>query len=56
MAEAEASGGTCGCLSFVIFCILVWALVFGLTIGGTHYSMECTSDRGVFIQEKKVDR
>lgn len=46
-ASATASGGGCGCTSVILFFILVWALIFGVTISGTHYAMTCNSESGV---------
>lgn len=43
-------GSGCGCLSAIVFLILIWALVFGVTIGGKHYGLSCTCERGVVVE------
>ena len=51
MAEGEANAGGClGCLSTILFFMLVWALIFGVTIGGVHYGISCSTDSGVSIE------
>jgi hypothetical protein len=44
-----SSGGGCGCLSIILFVMLVWALVFGVTIDGRHYGISCSMARGVEV-------
>jgi len=39
--------GCFGCLGFIAFCVILWALVFGVTIGGRHYGMSCSMEHGV---------
>lgn len=46
----SSSGGGCGCLSFVVFALLAWALIFGVTVNGVHYGISCSFDRGVEVQ------
>lgn len=49
------SGGGCGCFTFIIMCLIAWALVFGVTINGKHYGVAgCDPDNGVQING--VDR
>lgn len=43
-----------GCLGCVGFLIVVWALLFGLTIGEYHYSVSCSTERGVELQAREV--
>lgn len=39
-----------GCFKFVLVCILLWALVCGVSVGGKHYGLRgCSCDRGVEI-------
>lgn len=45
-------GGGCGCLGILVFCLLVWALAFGVTVGGRHYGIGCTCADGVAITEE----
>ncbi len=47
--EPSSSGGGCGCLSLVVFCLLIWALLFGVTVNGTHYGITCSMARGVEV-------
>jgi hypothetical protein len=42
--------GGCGCLGFIAFLIVLWALVFGVTIDGKHYGLSCSVAQGVEIQ------
>ena len=46
-------GGGCGCFSFLVFAFVIWALAFGISLGGTHYSVAgCSCNEGVVITEK----
>ncbi len=45
----DTSNGGCGCFSFIVFMIFMWALLFGVTYDGKHYGMSCSCDRGVAI-------
>ena len=48
--ESEASVTGCGgCLSIIVFAIVAWALIFGVTIGGVHHDMSCSCKRGVEV-------
>lgn len=39
-----------GCFTFVLGVIALWALLFGVTVGGKHYGLRsCSCDRGVEI-------
>lgn len=42
--------GCFGCLSLILFAFLLWALVYGVTIGGRHYSVSCTTEHGVALE------
>ncbi len=46
----QASGSPVGCLSLIITVILVWALIFGVTLDGKHYGLDCSCAHGVTIQ------
>ena len=51
MSNSERSGGGgIGCFSLVLFCILVWFLLFGVTVGGVHYGMSCDTTNGVMLE------
>lgn len=43
--------GCLGCLTPILFLTALWALIFGLTWGGTHYDLQCSSNRGVEIKK-----
>lgn len=47
---SKNKSGGCGCLGLIVFCLLIWALVFGVTVGGRHYGISCSMDRGVVIE------
>ena len=48
--KLESNGGCGGCLIFCISVIIVWALLFGVTIGGVHYGLGgCDPESGVTI-------
>lgn len=53
MSTEASGGGGCGCVSIIVFFVLVWFLLFGLTWGGTHYSMSCSTDDGVVIHTEE---
>lgn len=38
-----------GCLGTVIWCLLFWALLFGVTWHGRHYGITCSCDKGVEV-------
>jgi hypothetical protein len=49
----DDDGGGCGCwgcFSVVFALLLAWALLFGVTVGGRHYGMSCSMDRGVEVR------
>ena len=47
--SGSGGGGGCGCLGIIVFCLLVWALVFGVTVDGRHYGIGCTCAEGVTV-------
>ncbi len=48
MSETS-SGGGCGCIGLVLFGLLFWALMFGVTVDGEHYLIDCSCDNGVQV-------
>jgi hypothetical protein len=48
MSKQSSSGGF-GCISTIVFIILVWALVFGFTYNGKHYGLKCSTNNGVEV-------
>lgn len=51
MTDSSSGGGGCGCLSIVLFVILMWALCFGVTVGGHHYGFDMSCEKGVEVQK-----
>lgn len=47
--SSENSSGGCGCIGLILWCILIWALLFGVTVDGQHYLLDCSCDRGVQV-------
>jgi hypothetical protein len=47
--SSGSSGGGCGCLSIIVFFLLMWALIFGVTFEGKHYAIGCGCDEGVSV-------
>lgn len=39
-----------GCLVPIVVCILLWGLVFGVTIDGKHHGISCSRNEGVTIK------
>lgn len=49
--QVEVNGGGClGCVGFILGCIALWAIVFGVTIDGKHHEMSCSCKKGVELQ------
>ena len=38
-----------GCLGVAVTLIVLWAVLFGVTVGGKHYGLRCDSHKGVVI-------
>ena len=54
MSEAE-SGGCCGVIAATAVAIIIlWALAFGVSYGGRHYSLSCTCD-GVRVENRSAE-
>jgi hypothetical protein len=41
--------GCAGCLITILAIIGIWAVCFGVTIGGKHHGLSCSRDKGVVI-------
>ena len=52
-SSSSSSSGGGSCLGCVIFIIVMWAVIFGVTWQGIHYSMDCSSSDGVQILEEE---
>jgi hypothetical protein len=45
-----------GIVSLILGLVILWAVLFGITCGGSLYSLKCTPERGVeIIKEKAPD-
>lgn len=42
--SGSSGGGECGCFSSVLFLLLMWALLFGVSVDGKHYGIGCSCD------------
>jgi len=36
-----------GCLASILLALVVWALVFGVTVDGKHWTISCSGSKGV---------
>jgi hypothetical protein len=45
----ELSLGWGGCLSIIFTVIILFALIFGVTIKGIHYGIDCNCNDGVVL-------
>ncbi len=55
MSKAEAtatSGGGCGCITIILTLIVIWATIFGVTIGGVHHELSCSCKKGVEVTDE----
>ena len=50
MSEYKASCSLGGCLTVIVVCIALWALVFGVTVDGKHHGLSCSSEDGVKVE------
>lgn len=46
MSNNQSNGG---CLSLIVFVIVLWAMIFGVTWNGKHHDINCSTERGVGI-------
>lgn len=44
MKLSEDLGEKFGCIGFILFCFVVWALLFGININGKHHGLSCASN------------
>lgn len=42
--------GCTGCLGVIVFVFVMWALIFGFTVGGQHYGITCSFEHGVEVR------
>ncbi len=54
MATDSSSASPLGCIPFVIGILTVWALLFGVTVGGKHHDVSCSCSRGVDITTREA--
>jgi hypothetical protein len=52
MNENGGENGCFGCLATIVFFVVLWGLIFGVTIGGVHHALSCNTDDGVVIEKK----
>jgi hypothetical protein len=48
-------GGGFGCLGIIVGVIVIWALVFGVTVDGNHYGLSCSCNDGVTVEKEHSD-
>lgn len=51
--DSGSGCGCFGCLGFIAFCFVVWSLIFGITIDGTHHDIGCSTERGVEVRHDR---
>jgi hypothetical protein len=51
MADSNNNGGGSpfGCLGCIVTILVMWALLFGVTVGGKHYGVGCSCSEGVRV-------
>ena len=49
-------GNGCGCVTTILAITFIWAVLFGVTVGGKHYGMSCTNEEGVRIDIGRVEK
>ena len=49
----RSAGGGCGCISIIVTCLALWALLFGVTYGGKHSDVSCSCNNGVEVEEER---
>ena len=50
--NVKISCGGAGCFTSILIIVALWALIFGVTIGGKHYGVTgCDSTNGVQIDK-----
>ena len=42
--------GLPGCVMVIVALIILWAILFGVTVGGQHYGLDCSCDQGVQVE------
>jgi hypothetical protein len=53
MGESSSNSSVsvgCGCLPFVLSCLVLWFLIFGLTWNHKHYDLSCSCAQGVELE------
>jgi hypothetical protein len=49
--EKKSGGGSgCGCFSTIATLLVLWALIFGVTVGGKHHRItSCSCEKGIEV-------
>ena len=42
-------------ISLIVGIVFLFAAIFGVTCGGTHYRLDCSSEQGVRINSKPIN-
>ncbi len=51
MSETRVNFGCFGCVGFILTCMVLWALIFGITYGGKHHGVTCgNGSQGVVVE------
>jgi hypothetical protein len=49
--KTEVNFGCFRCVGLILMCMLIWALIFGVTYGGVHHGVTCgNGSQGVVIE------
>ncbi len=48
--SSDANSDGWGCVSIILWVIVIWALLFGVTVNGRHHGVSRSCERGVGIE------
>lgn len=49
-AEFGCSVPGVGCLTMIVMFIVIWGLLFGVTVNGKHHGISCSTEKGVVVE------